>query len=240
MSDIRVPEVRDLRAHLAEPTGDARAPGVVVLHEVYGLNADIRAHTDRLAAEGYLALAPDLYSGPGGRARCVVATLRSMAGGTGQAYDDIDAARQWLAGHPRSNGTVGVLGFCMGGGFALAMAPRGFAAAAPCYGTVPNDAETTLAGACPVVASYGADDRMLRNHAARLRTALEHLDVPHDVKEYPHASHSFLNRHSGIPSVLDRVMRTGYRPEAADDAWSRILAFFDEHLRRGTDGKDGG
>lgn len=233
MTDIRIPEVRDLRVHLAVPAGDAQVPGVVVLHEVYGLNDDVRAHADRLAAAGYLALAPDLYSGPGGRARCIVATLRSMSGGTGQAYDDIDAARRWLADHPGCDGTVGVLGFCMGGGFALAMAPRGFAAAAPCYGRVPDDAEAALAGACPIVGSYGADDRMLRGHADRLRTALEQLDIPHDVKEYPGASHSFLNRHSGVPAALDRVMRTGYQPEAADDAWDRILAFFDEHLRRG-------
>lgn len=231
MADVEVTDGRGLRAHLAEPPGSDRQPGVVVLHEIFGLNDDVRRHADRLAAAGYLAAAPDLYSGPPGRARCVVATLRSMAGSEGQAHDDIDDVRRWLAGHPRCNGTVGVLGFCMGGGFALAMAPRGFAAAAPCYGRVPDDAEAALAGACPVVASFGAADRMLRGHAARLEAALDRLGVVHDVKEYPGASHSFLNRHDGVPAVLDRVMRTGYHAEAADDAWHRILAFFDEHLR---------
>lgn len=230
-SDVEIPEARGLRAHLAVPKGDERMPGVVVLHEIFGLNDDVRSHTDRLAGAGYLTVAPDLYSGRGGRPRCVLAALRSMARGRGSTHDDIDAVRRWLETHPRCDGRVAAVGFCMGGGFALALASSGFAAAAPCYGRVPEDAEVQLAGACPMVASFGADDVTLRGHAERLRAALEKSGVAHDVRVYPGASHSFMNRHVGPAALLDRVMRTGYRPEAAEDAWARILAFFDTHLR---------
>src|SRR3712207_3056526 len=112
----------DVKAHLAvPPVGDGPWPGVVVLHESFGLNADIRQHADRLAAAGYLALAPDLYSG-GGYWRCVRATFRALSEGRGKAFDDIDAARRWLGDRQDCTGRVGVLGFCMGGGFALASA----------------------------------------------------------------------------------------------------------------------
>lgn len=232
MGDVRIaaPEGM-LDAYAAEPHGEGPFPGVVVLHEAFGLTDDIRQHTDRLASEGYLAVAPDLYSW-GLTPRCLVATMRASMRGEGRAYGDVEASRAWLARHADCTGKVGVVGFCMGGGLALAATPRGiFDAAAPNYGEVPDDADEALAGACPVVASYGGRDRMMRGRAERLTAALEALGVPHDVKVYPEASHGFLNRHSGIPAVLDRVTGFGFRPEESDDAWQRILGFFDEHLR---------
>jgi carboxymethylenebutenolidase len=218
-------------AHLAEPLGTARVPGVLVLHEAFGLNDDIRAQAERVARAGYLALAPDLYS-RGGAKRCLAATMMALSRGHGRAFEDIDGAQRWLVAHERCAGPVGIIGFCMGGGFALACAPRGwFSAAAPAYGVVPRRAEAALAGACPIVGSYGARDWMLRGHARRLGSALDHLGVPHDVKEYPEASHSFMNHHTGgLAAALDRVSRIAYVPAAADDAWARILAFFDRHL----------
>src|SRR4051794_11681347 len=86
----------ELKAHLAvPPVAEPPWPGVVVLHEVFGLNDDIRQQADRLAVAGYLALAPDLYS-PGGARRCLVATFRALAAGTGKAFDDIETARRLL------------------------------------------------------------------------------------------------------------------------------------------------
>ena len=235
MSEVTFPATDgDLHGWLAVPTGDGPWPGVVVLHELFGLNDDIRGHADRLAADGYLALAPDLYSW-GLTPRCLAVTLRTLSRGEGRAFTDIDAARAWLAADGRCAGQVAVLGFCMGGGFALACAPRyDFAAAAPNYGTVPRDPVQALAGACPIVASFGGSDRMLRGHADRLEEALTTLGVDHDVKEYPGASHSFMSRHGGAATqVLDRVMGISYRHDDAEDAWRRILAFFDRHLRAG-------
>jgi dienelactone hydrolase len=135
MPDITLPG--GLKAHLAVPAvGDGPWPGVVVLHESFGLGADIRQQAGRLAAAGYLALAPDLYSA-GGYWRCMRATFRSLTAGHGKAFDDIEAARRWLEDRPDCTGRVGVIGFCMGGGFALATAARGFDASAPNYAHLP-------------------------------------------------------------------------------------------------------
>lgn len=122
---------------------------------------------------------------------------------------------------------------CLGGGFALAAAATGFDASAPNYGRLPRDAPAVLAGACPIVASYGGRDVSLRGAAAKLETVLTDLGVEHDVREYPGAGHSFLNHTVGGPlgSVL-KVAGVGHHQPSADDAWRRILAFFDAHLVR--------
>jgi carboxymethylenebutenolidase len=223
-------DVGQLEGYLAEPGGSDRVPGVVVIHEAFGINDDIRAYCRRFADEGFLALAPNLYT-RGSRWRCMIETFRTLHQGQGQAFSDIEAARQHLAEHPRCSGNVGVIGFCMGGGFALLMAPRGqFGAAAVNYGRVPEDAERILQGACPIVASYGGRDRRLAGSAERLERALMVLDVPHDVKEYPDANHSFMNRQEGILRLLGRVTGFGYHEPAAQDAWRRVLALFREVL----------
>ncbi len=219
-----------LRGYLATPAGSGAWPGVVVLHEAYGLTDDVRGITDRFAREGYGALAPDLLSWSMS-ARCLVTAFRSMLSGSGRTFDDIRGARDRLAATDGCNGRIGVVGFCMGGGFALLCAPRGlFDVAAANYGVVPRNPETVLAGACPIVASYGGRDRALRGKARQLDEVLTTLGVDHDVKEYAEASHSFLNHHAGWQAALDRVTGFGYREEAAADAWRRILAFFAGHL----------
>ena len=222
----------DVKAHLAvPPVGDGPWPGVVVLHESFGLNDDIRQQADRLGAAGYLALAPDLFS-DGGRLRCLRATFRAAMSGRGKAFDDIETARTWLAGHERCTGRVGVIGFCLGGGFALLTAARGFDASAPNYAHLPKDLDSALDGACPVVASYGGKDKTLRGTAATLEAGLEHAGVEHDVHEYPDAGHSFLNRHDlGPGGALLRVAGIGYHDPSAEHAWGRILRFFEVHLK---------
>ena len=222
----------ELQAYLATPRGAPPWPGVIVIHESLGLNDDIREQTDRLAAAGYLAFAPDLYSGRG--VRCVIATIQASRSGSGAAYDDIEAARRWLAEREDCTGRVGIIGFCMGGGFALLSAPRyEFGAAAVNYGEVPDDAVERLRGACPIVASYGRRDRTLGGRARRLEEALTELGVPHDVKEYPDAGHSFLNRINVGPlfAPILHIAAFDHHHPSAEDAWRRILSFFDEHLR---------
>jgi carboxymethylenebutenolidase len=198
----------------------------------FGLSDDIREQADRLAAGGYLAFAPDLYSGRG--LRCVVATLQASRSGRGQAYEDIEAARKWLVEHEDCTGQVGIIGFCMGGAFALLSAPQyDFAAASVNYGEVPDDAVDRLRGACPIVASYGGRDRTLRGRPQRLEQALTELGVPHDIKEYPDAGHSFLNRINvgWAFGPLMHVAGFDYHHPSAEDAWRRIFAFFDRYLR---------
>ena len=235
MPDVIVPgasSAPELRAHLAvPPVGHGPWPGVVVLHEVFGLTVDVRQQADRLAAAGYLAVAPDLYSA-GGAVCCLRSTFRALTSGEGNAFGDIEACRAWLAGRDDCTGRIGVLGFCMGGGFALLGATRGFDASAPNYGPLPKDAEEVLRGACPVVASYGRRDVGLRGAAARLETTLTSLGVDHDVQEYPDAGHSFLNRHGlGPLAVLERVGGFSYHQPSAEHAWARILRTFERTLR---------
>lgn len=221
-----------LRAYLATPAGTGPWPGVVVIHEAFGMDAVMRRQADRLAAAGYLALLPDLYS-DGGAARCVMGTFRSLLAGHGKPFVDIDATRRWLSKQPDCTGRVGVIGFCMGGAFALATANRGFDAAAVNYGPLPPRLEARLRGACPIVASYGKKDFSTRGAAVKLERILTRLDVPHDVELYPTAGHSFLNDAMVGPRPLQPLLRVGnFKPEpkAAADAWRRIEAFFAEHL----------
>ena len=228
MPDVRVGSAR---AYLAVPARSAGPwPGVVVIHEVFGLNGDIRAHADHLAAQGYLALAPDLYGGKSW-VRCIRGAIRQLHARAGPAFAALDAARGWLAARPDCTGKTGVIGFCLGGGFALACAPRAeFSAAAVNYGEVPADADRVLAGSCPVVASYGARDPMGVRPPQRLEKALTELAVPHDVKVYPDAGHSFMSRKPAALAPLARLARVDFEPEAAEDAWRRIFAFFGQHL----------
>ena len=191
MPDLTVGETA---AYLAVPVSSPGPwPGVVVIHEAFGLNADIRGHADRLAALGYLALAPDLLDGRFWL-RCIRGMFKQLQAGSGPAFDALDACREWLAERTDCTGKTGVIGFCMGGGFALLCAPRGkYAAASVNYGVLPVDAETVLAGSCPIVASYGGRDLMGSEVPERLEAALTALGVPHDVKLYPAAGHSFMS-----------------------------------------------
>ena len=220
-----------LPAYRAVPDGEGPWPGVVVVQDGLGMTSDLRRITDRFAANGYLALAPALYRREH-KIRCIISTFRSLSAGAGPAVDDLIAARDHLAADARCTGKVGVVGFCMGGGFCLILAPRGvFDAAAPNYGSLPKDIDA-LRRSCPVVASYGSKDWMLPGAAAKLENVLGSGDAPRDVKEYPDVGHSFMNEW-GTPGplrVVERVAGMGYSEPESEDAWRRILAFFGEHL----------
>lgn len=234
MSNVTYPApAGPLPAYLAVPRGPGPWPGVVVIHDAFGLSGDIKRITDRLAGAGYLALAPALFR-RGSKPMCVVSTLRALSKGGGVAVDDLVAAREHLAADDRCTGKIASIGFCMGGGFCLLLAPRGvFDATAPNYGVLPNDSDyPALAQACPTVASYGGRDRMLPGAAAKLEAILTEADVAHDVKEYPGVGHSFMNQFP-TPAPLrfvENVAGMAYSQPEAEDAWRRILAFFSEHL----------
>ncbi|MBO0831108.1 MAG: dienelactone hydrolase family protein [Actinobacteria bacterium] len=222
---------RSWPGYLATPAGTAGPwPGVVVIHEAFGLTDDMRRVADQLASHGYLALAPDLFDGKSW-IRCVTSAFRQMRAGQGPAFAIIDGARAALAARPDCTGKAGVIGFCMGGGFALLCAPgHGFDVVAINYGDVPKDPERVLAGACPVVGSFGGRDMMGTAPPERLERALAVLEVPHDVKVYPGSGHRFMTQSQGAGAVLARLTRMAYQPDDAADAWQRIFAFLDRYL----------
>ena len=130
---------------------------------------------------------------------------------------------------PQASGAVGIAGFCVGGQFALVMSPKGFGASAPFYGNpLPRNLSATLDGACPIVASFGRRDPLGIGAPARLRKVVEEKSIPSDIKVYSNAGHSFANQLPGQP--LLRITGFGYDEAATQDAWSRVFAFFGEHL----------
>ena len=239
MTDVTIDTQRgSMPAYLAVPDGAGPHPGVLVVHDAIGFGQDTRDQADWLAGEGFVALAPDLFfwGKPMACMRTMFGDIRRRSGTT---FDLTEAARSVLAQRPDCTGRVGVVGFCLGGGFALLLAPsgNGFGAVSANYGTVPKDAVGFLAGACPVVGSFGRKDLTLRGAADRLEAALAANGVAHDVKEYPDAGHGFLNDHEGAGDPMPfmvrftrPIMRYGPHAGSAADARPRIVGFFREHL----------
>jgi carboxymethylenebutenolidase len=147
--------------------------------------------------------------------------------------DQIEATRAWLAGRPSVRAeAIGVMGFCMGGGFAVLAAGTGnFTVAAPFYADVPKDPRK-LPKLCPTVASFGGKDARLAEAPMRLASHLERAGVEHDVVTYEHAGHSFMNHHPSwlVPIARALPMHAAYDERAAEDSYARVLAFFRKHL----------
>lgn len=235
-------EIRTARgpmpAYYAAPSTPPPWPGVVVVHDFTGMSRDLRDQADWLASVGFLAVAPDLYHW-GGRLRCLRTIMRDIGERRGRTFDDIESARGWLVENDGCSGRIGIIGFCMGGGYALALAPDpGYSASSVNYGGCPSDAESWLGTACPIVGSFGGADRspLGRSAGHRLGEVLTELEVPHDVRIYPDVGHGFMNDHDPAEATpllrfLARISGTAYDEEATRDARRRIAAFFDTYLR---------
>ena len=221
--EIREIDRSDLKGggYLVTPDGPGPHPGVVVIHEVYGLNDQIKEICQRFAAAGYAALAVDLFTDRN-RAVCMTRYMAGMLLGSVNRYgvSDLKSALTYLAKNRAIDAKrLGAIGFCMGGSFAVAWActDSRLKAIAPFYAVNPRPLDV-VRRLCPVVGSYPEQDFTARAGRA-LDQTLTRNGISHDVKIYPGAHHSFFND-------------TGrsYDKEAADDSWNRVLHFFGEKL----------
>lgn len=229
------------QGYLARPA-QGRHPGVVMVHDVWGVSDHTRDMARRLAAEGYCVLAVDLYrrerevriENPG-------AWMRALS--DPQVLADLQAGIDFLHARPEVSGAVGLTGFCMGGMYALMGACQcsGLSAAAPFYGLLSHrrgllhdpqgldparKPREPLAMApelrCPLLAFFGAEDEFISVEEVReLERALARSGQPFEVVLYPGAGHAFMND----------TRPAAFRPQIAQDAWGRLLRFFGQHLR---------
>ena len=226
--DIAVPgkEVK-LSVFVAYPERREKAPVVIVIHEIYGLTDWIRAVADRLAADGFLAIAPDLLSGMGpdggGTDRFtsrddVVKAVRGLA--EQDVVTMLDAVSRYGSGLPAATDRFATVGFCWGGGksFHYATARSGLGAAVVFYGTSPDLEELGKIGV-PVLGLYGEDDARVNATVGPAETKMRELGKRYVTHIYPGAGHGFLRAQDG---------RNGANRAAAEKAWPAAI----EHLRK--------
>lgn len=211
---------------LAVPEAKGPHPAVVVIQEWWGLNDWVKEQARKLAKEGYVALAADLYRGKATDKQEEAHQLM-MGLPEERALADLKAAVDFLASRKDVKaGGIGVIGWCMGGKYAIKLAaedPR-IAAVVSYYGPPPEDAAVIAKIKAPVLGNYGGDDKGPSPEQARaFAAALEKAGQSADIKIYEGAGHAFANENNPWK---------GYREEAARDAWSRTIGFFGRHLKK--------
>ncbi len=221
---------RSIRAWVVHPERSDRAPVVIVVHEIMGLTDWVRAVADRLAAEGYLAVAPDLLSGkgPGGGGSesfagdAVRAAIRALD--RAEVNARLDAVRAWAVARPSAAPRVACTGFCWGGSttFAWAAHQRDLDAAIVWYGTAPADAEALARIEAPVLGLYGADDARVTSTVRETADAMLASGRAFTARVYDGAGHGFLRQQEG---------REGANRDASIAAWGEALAMLRRTLR---------
>jgi carboxymethylenebutenolidase len=215
--------VKKTGGFLARPKQDGTYPAVIVIHEIWGVVDHIKEVARRLAREGYVALAVDLFEGK---------TLSKLEEGRKfreqfseeKILADLNRAFDYLRNlqyvNPKS---IGSIGFCMGGGLSLLLACRNkqLAAAVVFYGRNPSPIDQVKNIQCPILGNYaGADMAITESDINLLKQTLAKYKKTFDIKTYPGAPHAFFND-----------TRESYRPEAAKDAWTRTLQFYNKYLK---------
>ncbi len=199
-------------------------PGVVVIQAIWGVDSQLRDVVRRLAKEGYVAIAPALYSrlaAPSGDGATDFSTFRPLAqkmNEQGFVATDVEAARDWIGGES-SGAKIGITGFCMGGGILLKeiVATNAFSAAAVFYGAVKPVFDRAGAIKTPLLGSYGARDTSIS--ANDVTAFFSDVGAPHDLKIYQEAGHAFFDD-----------TRESYVASAAANAWQRTLTWFRTYL----------
>lgn len=211
----------NISGELAEPSGSGNVPTIVLIQEWWGVNDHVRDLAGRLAKEGFLALAPDLYHGKttkdAAEAEELMTALDTLA-----AIKDIAGAVAYLKNHPRGNGKVGVIGFCMGGALSFASACHidGLSAVAPFYGIPPAEKVDYANVTAPIIAHFAKRDEWATvERAAAIKKRLDERGRTMELHVYD-ADHAFVN--NTRPEVYDEA--------SAKLAWERTMAFFEKHL----------
>ena len=230
ISLFRCPDEYLMPVHVCRPKLETKLPGILFVYEAFGLNDEMKRIAGEIAAFGYVVIVPDLLS-RGSWLSCIRRLMKNLSTEDGQGIHDLLAARGWLSRQPYvDEARMGVVGLCLGGGFAMVLSKTGlFQVAAPFYGPVPQ----SLNGACPMVASFGARDRIMSPAATRLEAELRNQGVPSDVKTYSNTGHAFMNRApNAFLGMLGRYspVHAGYDAEAARDSMERMRQFLATHI----------
>jgi len=212
----------DVNGAMAEPSGTGKVPTVVLLQEYWGLNEHVKSLVDRLAGEGFLVVAPDLYHGKLAKDAAEAGQLMTALD-TLEAMKEIGAAATFLKAHARGNGKVGVIGFCLGGAltFAAACHVEGLSAAVPFYGVPPAEKVDYAKVTAPVLAHFAKVDQWASvDKAEAIKAKIEAAGKTTMQLEVYDAGHAFVN---------------DTRPEAYDEksaklAWQRTVDFLKKHL----------
>lgn len=225
-----------INAYYARPAASGSYPGVIVIMEAFGLNDHIKDIAERFAENGYLALAPDMYTREGSpdpsNMDTVLATMFSVP--DAQAMADLNGAIAYLKGQADSNGKVGAIGFCSGGRYAFMLAcnSHNLDAAVKSAGGFLIHAEHTAQRpispidmipnmSCPLLGLFGEEDaNPSPAQAARVKEELDKHGKPYEFVMYRKAGHAFFADY-----------RPSYRARAAQDMWHRVMVFYDKHLR---------
>jgi carboxymethylenebutenolidase len=203
---------------------------VLLIHEIFGLSKWMRGVADQVAADGFIAVAPDLISGlgPGGGGTDSVATrddvvklIRGLS--PEETHARLEAVRAWAAKLPSANGKLATLGFCWGGGrsFEFAAAEPPPQASVVFYGTAPDSA-TLLRVRAPVLGLYGGDDARVDATIEPAKAALEATKASYEPHVFEGAGHGFLRQQEG---------RDGANRAATEKAWPRVVSFLKSHLK---------
>lgn len=213
----------EVRAFSARPKGNAKIPGVVVIHENRGLNPHIEDVTRRIALEGFQAVAPDALTTLGGTPEDSEKAIKMIGQLDGQStMKNFTAAVQYLKTHSLSTGKIGVVGFCWGGAMAnqLAVNSPDLIAAVPYYGRQPAAADVPKIKAS-LLLHYGRLDEGINKGIPAYEEALKKASVDYKLYMYEGAKHAFNN-----DTNADR-----YHKEAAGVAWKRTVDFLNQKLK---------